>query len=94
MLRGSEIAEFQEPLCGLGNILSKIRLSVIIIRVCTDGTMVHVQVQMVAPGGFVDSAFSGNIEGVCDVLDSDRPGGEAARFCCRTLKGEKNLWFL
>lgn len=49
---------------------------------------------MVAPGGFVDSAFSGNIEGGCDVLDSDRPGGEAARFFCRTLKGEKNLWFL
>lgn len=64
-----------------------------LIRVTTDGTMVRtmVQVQLVVPRGFVGSAFSGNAEGVCNVLDSDRPGGEAARFCWRTLKGKKNL---
>lgn len=29
-----------------------------------------------------------------DVLDSDRPGGEAARFCWRTLEQKKNCCFL
>lgn len=91
-LRGSEIAEFPVTSCGLDNTLSKV--SVIIIRVTTDGTMVQVQVQMLAPRGFVSSTFSGNGEGVCKVLDSHRPGGEAARFCWRTLKGKENRWFL
>lgn len=48
-----------------------------------------------ASTGFVVSTFSQNIKRVFvpphdDVLDSDRPGGEAARFCRRTLKQKKN----
>lgn len=85
MLRGSEIAEFLVPSYGFENILSEIRFSAVIIRVTSEEeeTMVHVQVRRVTPGGLV---------GFSNVLDSDRPGNEAARFCWRTLKGKKNLW--
>lgn len=77
----------------LDNTVSKIGLSVI-IRVSSDEMIVHVLVQVVAPRGFVDSAFAGQIEGVCTVLHSNRPGNEAAGFHWRTLEGKKNLWFL